>query len=113
MNEGETLRVYAKNAFGDQKSEEASYTRQATANEPPAAPVIEKPVFNRDRITITALDYDEIWYRYEYAHNKNKTKFTDWTSSFWEVTLTDSSILRVEAYVIKDGAKSETTTWRR
>ena len=113
LSEGETLQVYAQSIYGNQKSEEVSYTRELSTPQPPQSPTIEKPYWNRSTIIVSASEYDIIWYRYEYMQNKNKTKWTKWKSSFDQVRLNDKSIVSVEAYVEKDGVNSETARWNQ
>ena len=111
LEEGETLEVYAKNQFGSQESEIVSYTREKETAVAPQPPTITKPYFNRDKIIISALDYDAIWYRYEVQKNKNKTSWSKWKSSYSEVTIDKKAVIQVEAYTEKDGKVSETAVW--
>lgn len=113
LEQGETLEVYAKSMFGDNKSEVASYTKDSQPLVQPSAPVIEKPFFNRDTIWISAEDYDLIWYRYEFQQNWKKTKWSNLESSAVDVELVDSRIIRIEAYAEKDGEISETVVWSK
>lgn len=111
LEEGETLEVYAKNQFGSQESEIVSYTREKETAVAPQPPTITKPYFNRDKIIISASDYDAIWYRYEVQKNKNKTLWSKWKSSYSEVTIDKKAVIQVEAYTEKDGKVSETAVW--
>lgn len=111
LEEGETLEVYAKSQFGSKKSEIVTYTREVEQTHAPDPPAITKPYWNRDKIIVSAADYDVIWYRYEILKNKNKTKWSKWKTSYKEVTINKANVIRVEAYTEKNGEVSETTVW--